>query len=227
MMRLGLIGKKIQHSMSPTIYKDLINTPFKYDLLDIDTLDLMPTLKDLSKNYDGVNITSPYKKYYVKEVILSEFAKKLNSINCLKFRNGLVYGENTDYLAARDLLKFYLENSSPKKVFVLGDGVMSNLIQHLLREEGKVFEVFSRKGNVDFYALDFTKLSDSKTLIINTCSREYVFNSPINNAFIFWNLNYNQKEIESKFHEYSNYVDGLSLLKLQAKYAVDFWSTNN
>ena len=129
-MKLGLIGKDISHSLSPKIYSELIKDYFSYDLIDHDSEDSLPTLKQLQEDgYSGINITSPYKKSYLNiasegKLTLTDTALKLNAINCLKITSDIIYATNTDYIAIETL------HSSLEKfedIILLGNGVMASL----------------------------------------------------------------------------------------------------
>jgi len=227
MIRLALIGKNIQHSKSPEVYKEIISHPFQYDLIDIENIEDLPSIEQLRRDYQGVNITAPYKNFYFNDVIPSLSAQKTGAINCIKFEGNKALGENTDFLALQKLIDENIVEYSICKVVLLGDGTMSKMVQLILNQKKIFFEVFSRRRNSNFSSLDFSKVSDKKTLIINTCSREYDFPSPVSSEMIFWNLNYSQEKIESKFKSKGTYIDGYSLLKIQAEYAVEFWSIIN
>ena len=72
MIKLALVGKDIQHSRSGEIYRRLLKTDIQYDLLDYENSALIPPAADLFKVYDGISITSPYKKHF-----LNQFLEKL------------------------------------------------------------------------------------------------------------------------------------------------------
>ncbi len=58
MHKLALIGKSIQHSRSPDIYKKLIGTLIQYDLLDYQHPNEIPSVDTLFKEYIGISITN-------------------------------------------------------------------------------------------------------------------------------------------------------------------------
>lgn len=226
MSKFALLGQGIGHSLSPILYKELIGEHVQYDLIDVDPTHI-PSLNELMQNYEGINITSPYKEVYLKEVSLTPKAQELGAINCLKFKNQKVFGENTDYLAIVDILKNHQHNHPQLKVILLGDGVMSRVTQIALKSLKLNFELFSRKLNSNFHEIDFSKLHDKNDflLIINTCARSYVFKGPLPEKGIFWDFNYKfQPHIERFTNENFPYEDGFEMLKKQAEYAVAFWS---
>lgn len=227
MHRLALVGCNISHSRSPEIYRNLISPDIVYDLLDFKKEKEIPSLEELFKNYDGINITSPYKKHFLKEVNLSLVAKKTGSINCLKKINNEVYGENTDYFAIRDILLNLIKEKGPLEIGILGDGVMSQVLSEVLKELGSDFLLFSRKKTKDFSQLNLKKYFSEnlrQLLIINTCAREYIFSGELPSKAIFWDFNYDLPTLHLKNLMQNEYVDGRDLLLRQASYALTFWS---
>lgn len=228
MHKLALVGKNISHSMSPALYKKLLSSSVEYDLLDYKDISQIPAVEILMSNYDGINITSPYKKHFIGQVELVGAAKKIGAINCLKKSEGRILGANTDYYAVMDQLRLFLETHESLNVVVLGDGVMSTVTQESLMKLRVPFKIFSRKLTDQFHQLDlinFFASSEMRPLIINTCSRDYVFNGDLPKNSIFWDYNYNFSAHSSLLApKIFQYLDGLKMLEDQAKYAVAFWS---
>lgn len=235
MIKLALIGKDIQHSRSLEIYKRLVLIDeIQYDLLDYENSSLIPSVSDLFKIYDGISITSPYKKHFINQVQLTNKAKALGAINCLAKKAGNYSGENTDYLAIVDILQKFKRNHQCLNVVILGDGVMSQVAQIALRELGLEFKVLTRKITNDLDQLNTLKIfsdqfkAPGQALILNTCSREFIFKGDIDNNTIFWDFNYNFTPHSDFFSSKTNlYLDGMEMLELQAVHALSFWSINH
>lgn len=228
MNRFALLGKNIAHSKSPEIYRRLISPTIQYDLLDYQKVEDIPSLETLFRDYGGVNITSPYKEHFLKKVFLSEKASEVGAINCLKMVEGKFYGENTDYFAVLDGLNSLLENFEFSTIVILGDGVMSRVAKAALGELNRSAFQFSRKLTEGFNQLDLSQLSseqNGRVLVINTCSRDFIFSGILPSDAIFWDFNYNfpshMQQIPPKVHRY---IDGYEMLERQAFYAVSFWS---
>lgn len=228
MNRFALVGKNIAHSKSPEIYRRLISPSIQYDLLDYSDKESIPALSDLFKNYDGINITSPYKEHFLSQIELTEKAGSIGAINCLKKMDGKFLGDNTDYYAVVDGLKSLFEKYGEMRVIILGDGVMSRVAQLALKDLNQTVEVYSRKLTDNFTQLNFGKNNSGisiKPLIINACSRDFVFTGNLPPESVFWDFNYNftphSSQIPAKVHQY---LDGYEMLERQAFYAVAFWS---
>jgi shikimate dehydrogenase len=235
MIKLALIGKNIQHSKSPEIYQELMSKKIQYDLLDFQKSSDIPSAAELLLKYDGISITSPYKKHFLSEITLTNEVNLLGAINCLRIKNGVIAGENTDYLAIIEIVNEWIKIHKHLNIIILGDGVMSNVTQLALRKSNaQSFKVYSRKTTNNFDQLNVMEIFQTEfstagqNIIINTCSREYVFKGILDEKTIFWDYNYNLDQHSQYFSsKNSNYIDGLSLLKLQAHYALAFWSINN
>lgn len=221
-MNLALIGKNISHSKSKQMYDKLLNQSVNYYLLDYDNEGSIPEIKKIFDTYllSGLSVTAPYKKFAFDHCdVLTQEAKLVGSVNCLKIEAGKTIGTNTDYLALLELSKKYF-TSTHRQVIVLGDGAISDMIKIVFSEEKLV--QYSRKMTENFENLDLNEESFENALIVNCCAREYCYKGLFANNTTFWDMNYS--------HEYHtknincSYVDGLSLLEKQAEFALSFWN---
>ena len=171
MIRLALIGKGISHSKSPEVYRELLKKDHRYDLIDVEREQDLPSINDLKKTYLGVNITTPYKRSYLDRVKVSKLGRSLGPINCLRLNGDTPMGECTDYQGIADTFFKIKEQHKSKRFVILGDGAMSMITQKFLFKHGLKFEVLSRKRTGDISKIDFS--SYQKALIINTCSRKF------------------------------------------------------
>lgn len=226
MIKLALIGKSIQHSKSQKVYEKILNKEISYKLIDCSLQSEIPSLDKLFELYNGVSITAPYKKFFWKSVEVDESILSLNAINCIRLNNGVYEGTNTDYLAVNDILSRFKKKYKDLNVCILGDGVMSSVTQIALKSLTIKYEVYSRSKNPDFYSLDLTEgTRNGQLLVINTCSRDYSFSGKLKKNTIFWDYNYNFPVHSEKLGKsVGEYIDGIEMLELQAKYALKFWN---
>lgn len=224
MKHLALLGKDIQHSKSQFVYESILDEKVNYTLFDYPTEEQIPNLETLFSNIEGLSITSPYKRVFLKQVKMTDEIKVLNAINCIKRDGSNFIATNTDYLAMNELIVEYFDKK--ERVFILGDGAMGNLTKILCEKLNISYQVFSRKlSNLDI--VDSQLEDNVSTLIINSCARSFIFNQNINLNCLFWDLNYNMPEHQSFFQSIKvPYIDGMSLLELQAKFALSFWNNN-
>lgn len=229
-MRLGLIGKNISHSGSPAIYKKLIGPHIQYDLIDVEKSQDLPSLENLKQSYDGINITSPYKTYYVNQVQIQDPAvKKLGAINTLAFTDQGVEATNTDLVAVRSILTGFKTKYPDLNLIVLGSGVMAELTMILAHELSLSVKQLSRSVDGNLADLDLRKyeVASSQNIVINACSRDFIFVGKQSSSNIFWDYNYHflphQNTLPLQVKEYQ---DGQEMLYLQAVAAHQFWINN-
>jgi shikimate dehydrogenase len=224
-MRLALIGKDIQHSLSSAIYQKLLKNLQAYDLLDCKTAGEIPSLPDLFKTYRGINVTAPYKKHFVSQISVRD-DENYGAVNCLRQRHGIYEGINTDAMAIKVLLPQIIPLND-LYVILLGDGVMSNVTQIILKTMGIPYQVLSRKNYQNLSSMDFIPIIDQitehKILIINACSRDYCYRGILPAGIVFWDYNYFHMHKNFIPQQVKKYIDGTALLQLQAQFAVTFW----
>lgn len=127
---LGVVGNPVKHSLSPLFQNYLINKyklnmvylPFSVSENSFE--DFLMTVKSV-ENFVGLNITLPFKERAFKLCDeLSDEAKKIGAVNTIHFKNGLIYGYNTDVYGVaasiRDSLQIH--NLCNKNVLILGAG---------------------------------------------------------------------------------------------------------
>lgn len=233
MIKLALLGRGIQHSRSPEIYQRLLVSKIHYDLLDYPNPSLIPKLEDIFSIYDGISITSPYKRHFLDKVKLTEQAQKLGAINCIRQNIDGFHGENTDYSAIVEILKKLRIKHDGLQAIILGDGAMSNVTQVALQELGIDFNLYARKITNDFDRINLTEafsndsFNSKQKIVINTCSRDYIFKGIIDKETIFWDFNYSfSQHAQILPAQTQYYMDGIEMLELQAIHALHFWSIN-
>ena len=160
--RCGLIGEKLGHSFSPAIHGKLAD--YEYKLYELSPEQLGPFLE--KKEFDGLNVTIPYKKTvipYCDE--LTEAAKSIGSVNTIvKRADGTLLGHNTDYDGIMWLLKNAGAEVKGKKAVVLGTGGASVTVQAALRDLGAAqVVVVSRSGEENYE--NIARHSDAKILV--------------------------------------------------------------
>lgn len=223
MISLALIGKNISYSKSPQVYRELLNQEIDYKIFDCAEEKDIPPLNQVFERYQGLSVTSPYKKFFLNQVTVLPGFTDLNAINAIRKTGQKFEAINTDYLAIDKILEEFRQN----KVILLGDGVMSFITQKVLLKNGIEFQVFSRKKNGPIEYLNLTKVfpsDNSGILIINSCSRSFIFKGILPSNSKFWDFNYDfPPHRESIPTKHIGYIDGIGLLKLQAKFALEFF----
>jgi shikimate dehydrogenase len=224
MLKLALLGKDIQHSRSKEMYEKISKQKVDYTLFDYPDQDSIPNLEVLFESISGLSITSPYKKVFFENVDMNDSIKELGAINCIKKSGTNYYATNTDYLALIELFPQVLSDKFVN-IYILGDGVMSKIITKVLDEQQEQYEIRSRRLNNLNNLAEETMRNNRPVLLINCCSREYIFKGDLPKNSVFWDLNYNMPDHLDYFStKLIKYIDGLSLLEGQAKHALRFWN---
>ncbi len=227
-MKLGLLGYPIAHSLSPKLYRDFLGDRLtSYELFPYSEKREIPPLKFFQEKLDGLNITSPYKTHFIDQVkIESPLVKKIAAVNTLAFAGNEVFATNTDLLAVDEILKRYLRQHPHLELVILGDGVMGKMTQLVAESLSIPYRQFYRKKHPDLEQMDFSALSkeNSQILIINACSRAFVFQGRFSGKELFWDYNYNFPSHQHIVSQVKSYSDGQEMLELQARAAIKFWN---
>lgn len=131
-LKLGLLGNGISKTQSKKLHEligDLYDLDATYHLLDLSSKENVKIEDELKKckeeNFDGVNVTHPYKIEAFKCVeVMENFPKGLTSVNTVVFKDSKdgIVADNTDYLGFIQAYKNQFSNSKPGRVLMLGAG---------------------------------------------------------------------------------------------------------
>lgn len=214
MIRLGLTGYPLDHSLSPKIHAaalDACGLQGEYALYPIAPNDShgMKGLLDKLRagELHGLNVTIPHKQNVIEYLDeLTPTAKAIGAVNTIYFRGGKLIGENTDspgFLA--DLNRFLSESPNieyRKSAIVLGAGGSARAIAYALLNDGWQATVCARRleqarqlaRSFPQYAIrsmqyeTFTHQPSSFTLLVNTTPlgmTPNVDSSPLPGDFVF------------------------------------------
>ncbi len=148
--RLGILGEKLSHSLSPEIHQDLmgqLNIQGTYQKFEM-TADEVPLLKPFmeKENIVGMNVTIPYKETVCRLVdILEPAAAKIGAVNTIFLKSGVLYGYNTDFLGVVSMFRKANIALLGKKIVILGSGGASRaLIYGFHKEQAAQITVAAR-----------------------------------------------------------------------------------
>lgn len=131
-------------------------------------------------NFKGFAITMPFKKDIIRYVDELNFeVQKIGSANTVVNNNGILKAYNTDYLAAKEILK----DIRNEKLFILGDGGFSLSVQYAAMELGLNYSIINRKNWID--------IKDIKNSIIFNCTPVENIEIDSSNKFIDCLINTN------------------------------------
>lgn len=237
MKKFGLIGKKLEHSLS----KEYFNNKFKkYNLTDhqynnyeIQSLNNIQKLIKIEK-LCGLNVTIPYKKSiisYLDNIDIT--AKEVGSVNTIKIEKNKILGYNTDIFGFEKSILPLIENR--KSALILGNGGSSKAVQFILNKNNIECNVVSRNGKKNYSNLTINDIINN-LIIINTTPLGMHPNynvSPnipydhLNNNHLVYDLIYNPKEtLFLKKAKKRNCIikNGLEMLYIQAEESWRIWN---
>ena len=164
MKKYGLLGRKLLHSLSPEIHRELGNN--RYDLFQLEPNELDAFFE--KRDFAGINVTFPYKKDVMKYCdVITESAKKIGSVDTIVVdENGKLIGDNSEYFGFCFMINKCGIDVSGKNVIVFGTGSDSLTVQAVIKDLGaKNIVTVSRQEieeSEDFYN------HDEVDIIINT-----------------------------------------------------------
>jgi len=126
--RYGVMGYPVSHSRSPVIHRLFAlqtEQNLQYELLQVAPEKLETAIRQFQRTGGkGLNITVPHKSAVARLVDhTSERAATAGAVNTLSFRDGEIYGENTDGIGLlRDLAVNLGINLEDASILILGAG---------------------------------------------------------------------------------------------------------
>ena len=223
-MKFGLIGHPIEHSLSPALFKAGYNELYPYDL--IETPDFEEAYSIFLKDYDGINVTAPFKELAMKKAdIISEECQMIGATNLLiKTKDG-VKAYNSDFLGVRLLLQGISTGMASKpRVLIVGMG-----------GAGKAAAAAAKSSGYETVLINRTQYNP-EILPLNEFCNEFrkadiiIYNLPVRipqvdllseedlctgNRKTILEANYRHPELNIQ-HPNINYVDGKEWLLMQA-----------
>lgn len=246
MNRLGLIGKHIGYSFSPSYFSEKWFREgiehWEYDLFDLPSFpeDLLAWWMK-QENLVGVNVTIPYKQDAYRAVEaqnLSSEATEIGAVNTLVFDpNTLALrADNTDWKGFLGALDQEQVLSTGKPALILGNGGAASAIRFALKYIGVDFAIASRQEGGETIGYDqLNNHLQDFGLIVNTTPlggpqsmAEYapIPYEEIDADHYFFDLNY-QPKMTAAMRMCSlrgAYVqNGEEMLIRQAELAWEFW----
>ncbi len=145
----GLIGRKLSHSFSPQIHRELAD--YEYKLYEMEESEVGSFLKNTP--FAGMNVTIPYKRTVIPFLDeISDEALKIGAVNTVKrLPDGKLAGDNTDYYGFKYTILSCNVTVKGKKCIVLGSGGASLTAIAVLRDmEAESVTVISRTGKDNY-----------------------------------------------------------------------------
>ncbi len=242
-----IIGKPLSHSLSPEIH----NYWFKenqingfYEKIELKKEEIEECIKKIKiKKIFGMNVTVPYKQLVIPYLeTLSQTAEKTNSVNTVYFKNGQIYGDNTDVFGFEQSIIKNKLNLKDKTAFIFGSGgVVPSIIVGLKNLRVKEINISNRtrqkaeiiqKNFNNINVVDWGEIKDCD-LFINCTSIGLKKDDKIKidlkefkDKKIFYDLIYNPPTTDFLFRAKSaghKVVNGKDMFLYQAQKAFSLW----
>ena len=140
--KFGIIGNPIKHSLSPVLHEywfKKYDIDADYSIIDILDKDLPQIIKKVRQGYySGINVTLPFKQKIINHVdkVVND-AEHTGSVNTVFLNNNnTIIGENTDVYGLQAAYLKEIDNSSNKKVLVIGAGGVSPSVISSVKKSG-------------------------------------------------------------------------------------------
>ncbi|MBS1666033.1 MAG: shikimate dehydrogenase [Bacteroidetes bacterium] len=175
MRKFGLIGYPLSHSFSQKYFTEKFrkeNIPdCLYQNFPIPEISQFAALLDSESTLQGLNVTIPYKEQIIPFLhIKTQVVAEIGACNCIKIKDGKLYGFNTDVIGFEISLKKKLREEH-KKALILGTGGAAKAVEFVMGKLGISYQFVSRNSSstntIGYQDLNEKILRDS-LLIINT-----------------------------------------------------------
>ncbi|HBY21711.1 MAG: shikimate dehydrogenase [Clostridiales bacterium GWE2_32_10] len=142
----GLIGNSVEHSISPYLHNTLASIyghNISYTAFKVEESDLKSVIDAAYKlKLQGFNITVPYKEAIMKELVhIDDLAKRIGSVNTIKWTEQGYFGYNTDALGILKSLELNDIKIKDSTVIIIGAGGAAKAIANsiLMQNPKKVY----------------------------------------------------------------------------------------
>ncbi|MCL2323257.1 MAG: shikimate dehydrogenase [Oscillospiraceae bacterium] len=175
-MKLGLIGKNINHSLSPKIHKIIfeeLNIEGEYSIFDIESHEIENLLKDcVIEGFKGINVTIPYKVEIMNYLNgVNELVQTIGACNTVLFKDDSLIGFNTDYYGFLSSIERYQIPYNNVKVLILGTGGVSKPVYEFFSKHNENEIYFASRGKKGEKIISYEELNNFKNMdIIVNCT---------------------------------------------------------
>ncbi len=184
----GVAGSPILHSKSPDLFRPFLKknkciyTRFSTDKPE----ELIAMIKEL--NISGLNITTPLKEKMVDYLDYKSYeVVRTNAVNTILYKDGKLYGYNTDLIGVKESLSLAGTKPAGKLALVIGSGgagraaactlVDSGADVFITNRSGKNLEKYSEViGCKHIYNCDLEEQIKKSDIIVNTAPTNSVKN---------------------------------------------------
>lgn len=178
MKKFGLVGYPLGHSFSAKFFAQNFKKQIEAGEVDflnfaLENVGLIRGVLDSHPELEGFCVTIPYKQQifaYLEDV--DDQAREIGAVNCVRVKDGKLYGHNTDAYGFENSLLKLLDgvDCSSLEALVLGTGGASKAVNYILSKNGIKYKTVSRDASkADFcYEALTEQIVEKHKLIVNT-----------------------------------------------------------
>lgn len=180
MIKFGLIGEKLSHSLSPQIHAEIMKQreiDGSYEILEFSRETFERDFEALKHSgYRGVNVTIPYKEAVIPLLDeISPQAKYIGAVNTVLFEDGKAKGFNTDYNGFLSLLDHNEITVKGKGAVILGSGGVAKAVVKGLLDLGIYDLTIVSRGKQNFHghytvSYEFFREANLKSDLLINCT---------------------------------------------------------
>ena len=172
----GLIGYPLSHSFSKSYFERKFEKEglddCRFENFSISSIsDLINQVIPGNPGLEGVAVTIPYKQAVLPLLhSVAGIPEGLRACNCIKIRDGKLFGFNTDYIGFQESFKTGLRPHH-KQALVLGNGGATASVTFVLERMGIAYKIVSRQlhNGSDYIYEEITEdIIKQYPLVINT-----------------------------------------------------------
>lgn len=170
MIELGLIGKKLSHSLSKKWFEKKfleLNLDAKYINFEIEHISQIEEIIFNHNKLIGLNVTIPFKTQIIPYLDqIDPVAKEIGAVNTVEVKNNRLKGYNTDaygFACTLDTLP-----CQPQSAIIFGNGGATKAVKYILKKRNISHITVSRKSDKYNYENLTAKQIQSHQLLINT-----------------------------------------------------------
>ena len=154
MIKYGVIGNNLEHSLAPEVHNMFFNIysldgdfeKVNVSLEDFNNIDI----HDLLIGFKGANVSSPYKVRVISLLDqVSDEVRAIGSVNTINNINGKLIGYNTDAEGFKELLSRNGIKPRNKVFVIMGSGGTARSVVYYLKDKAKDIYIVARNTDKD------------------------------------------------------------------------------
>ena len=241
--KLGILGWPLERTYSPIIHlylSSICNLNIEYQKIALSKLN-KTYFKDINKNFDGYNVTVPYKSLIYKLINeesshkLDNDSREINAVNTVSNLENKLIATNTDLIGINQTVKSFDLDLVNKNILILGSGGTSKTIQYMFSENNEIYVASRQRSENTIQYSEVDNIANEVDVLINTTPIGMppysdqilpISHKKFKNLQVFFSLGYGSNIFTTNSFENSVlYIDGLTMLIAQAVASFNIWTS--